>query len=101
MKRLKFVPLVLFFIILTLSVGFSAMNRNLMMKDLGAQIRIIKDIRITGITPNGSTSNGLAMNEDYNVSNVTPSLSLPNADSTVTYTVEVTNIGNAVMGLLV
>lgn len=99
MKNMKFIPFILLFLIFTLSVGFSVFNRNLMIKDLGAQIRIIKDIRITNITPNGSTSDGLAMSEDYNVSNITPNFSLPNADSTVTYTVEVTNIGNTVMGI--
>jgi len=86
-------------VILSLSVGFSAFNRSLAVRNIGAQIRIVKDIRVTGITPNGSTSDGLAMSEDYNVSNITPSLSLPNSDSTVTYTVEVTNIGNAEMGI--
>lgn len=99
MKRFKFVPFVILFLVLTLTIGFSAMNRNLMVRDLGAQIRIIKDIRITNITPNGSTSDGLAISEDYNVNNITPNFSLPNSDSTVTYTVEVTNIGNQKMGI--
>ena len=99
MKRFKFIPFVVLFLVLTLTIGFSAMNKNLMMRDIGAQIRIEKDIRVTGITPNGSTSNGLAMSEDYNVSNITPSLSLPNQDSTVSSTVEVTNFGNVEMGI--
>ncbi len=96
---IKYVYIYVFLIVVSISVGFSAMNRNLMMRDLGAQIRIIKDIRITNITPNGSTSDGLAISEDYNVNNITPNFSLPNSDSTVTYTVEVTNIGNQNMGI--
>lgn len=92
--KINYVSLLFLFLILGLSIVFSDFSRNLAIQDLAAKIRVVKDLRITGIIPSGSTSDGLAVNEDYNISNITSSFYLPNASSTVTYTIEVTNIGN-------
>ncbi len=86
--------------VIFLTLGYSAFQASLQISDIGAVIRVQKDIRITGIKASTSTSNAYHNWEDYNVRNITASITLPKSDSTMTYDVEITNIGNAEMGIL-
>lgn len=95
-NKMKFVPLLVLILVALLRVGFSAFTESLSI-DATAQVRLQENIRVTGITPTGSTNGGVANSEDYNVSRLAPNLTLPNANSTVTYTVQVTNYGNTKM----
>ena len=83
-----------------LSVGFSAFQTSLDISDISAIIRVQKDIRITGVSIANVESNAISNYEDYNVNGITSSISLPNSNSTITYDVEITNIGNVEMGIL-
>ena len=66
---------------------------------LGAIFRVQKDIRITDISVD-STADGAVSNwEDYNVKNIYSSVSLPNANSSVTYVIDITNVGNVEEGI--
>lgn len=85
--------------ILLLTGGFSAFSANLSINGLAA-IRVQRDIRVTNISQLSSSSSAYSNYEDYNVSSVSTSVSLPNSDSTFTYDVTVTNIGNTEMGIL-
>ncbi len=83
---------------LLISVGYSAFNTKLNVKDIKAVVRVEKDVRVTNVTAQGNNG-GISNWEDYNVSNISGSVRLPNANSTVTYKVEITNIGNVEVGI--
>lgn len=102
MKRNNYIyygVIVLF--VLFLSIGYSAFNKKLTMSDIGAAIRVEKDVRITGINLVGTeTSNDTSATYDYNVSSISTDLTLPTSTSYVTFEVEVLNIANAEVGIL-
>ncbi|MBR3209147.1 MAG: hypothetical protein IKF82_02650, partial [Bacilli bacterium] len=97
---LNLMPPIIAFIILSLTIGFSAYQARMQLDDLGAVVRIQKDIRITGVMASSTTSDGISNWEDYNVNNISSSIDLPNSDSTVTYRVTIKNIGNIEAGIL-
>ena len=99
-NRIRFVPLLSLFIVLSLSIGYSAFNSVLHVSEASAVVRAQKDIRVTGINVNSSSNGGLSNTEDYNVKSISTNTYLPNQNSTVTYTVEVTNFGNVRMEIL-
>ncbi len=84
---------------LLISVGYSAFNTKLNVKDIKAVVRVEKDVRVTNVTAQGNNS-GVSNWEDYNVNNISASVTLPQSTSTVTYTVEITNIGTVEEGIL-
>ena len=90
----KMCKLALILAIVFLTVGFSAYSNELGINDISAEIRIQKDIRITGITLASIESSGSSNAEDYNTNSISSEVVLPNADSSVTYNIRVTNIGN-------
>ena len=86
-------------VLTTLTIGFSAFQSTGIIKDIGATVRVQKNIRITGVSVMNPVSEGVSNYEDYNVESITSGLSLPNANSKITYKVEITNFGNAEMML--
>ncbi len=96
-KYIKYIPLLILLVVMMLQVGYSVFVNTLIISDVTAQVRLQENIRVTGIVASGSTNGGVANSEDYNVSRIAPNLTLPNSNSTVTYTVQVTNYGNTRM----
>ncbi len=90
---------VIFFSVLLLSIGWAAFQSTFNIKNLYAMVRIDRDIRVTGVEATGNTNSGMSNYEEYNVSSIYSTAYLPNQNSTVTYKVEVTNIGNVVEGI--
>ncbi len=84
--------------ILFLSIGFSAFQNNLYIDDLNAIVRIDKDIRISGVEID-SVNNAVSSYENFNVSNITSKVSLPNEDSYIIYNISIYNLGNVPMGI--
>ena len=108
MKRLKknkstnYIALFSIFIVtcvLLLSIGWAAFQSTFDVKNLLATVRVERDVRITGISIDGVTSSALSNYEEYNVKNIYSSLYLPNASSTVTFDIEITNLGNSEVGI--
>ena len=95
----KFIYYLVVLIILTLSIGYSAFNQELLIDDMVANVRIEADVRVTGLLFNSSENSGLSQYEDYNVNSLLMNVVLPNQNSTVTYKVKVTNFGNQEMGI--
>ncbi len=98
-KNKKFNPIIMCFIailvcVVFLSYGFSAYYSNLSFSDISAMIRLQKDIRITNFMKSTVTSSASSSNENFNYDNASANINLPNSDSTVTYIVDITNIGN-------
>ena len=85
-------------IIVFLSVGYSAFQNRLAIENIGAIVRIDKDIRITNISIE-KVNNVISNYEEYNVSNIEGSVILNTSDSYVIYDVEIHNLGNIAMGI--
>ena len=80
--------------ILFLTVGYSTIQASLDISNISAIVRVEKDVRVTGITLASSSSSAVSYWEEYNVNDVFSSIVLPNSDSTITYNINITNIGN-------
>ncbi len=94
-KNEKIIGAIIMFFVLIFTVGFSALSSELDINGVSAIIRVEKDIRITGITLNGVANGGVSNWEEYNYNKIAAGISLPNSNSTVTYLIPVTNLGNA------
>lgn len=95
--------LILFMVVLTillLSVGYSAFSSSLNISKIAVDVRITNDIRVTGVSIKEGSNDALSNYEEYGVDFIESNVSLPSEDSTITYTVKVTNIGSAEMGIL-
>lgn len=96
----KFVYFIPFCVILFLTIGFSAFEKTLLVDNVDVVVRPEKNIRVTNLESPVGSNNGLSVDMDYNVSNINGSVNLPNSNSSVKYTVTVTNIGNVDIGIL-
>lgn len=85
-------------VIVFLSVGYSAFQNRLAIENIGAIVRIDKDIRITNVSIE-KVNNVISNYEEYNVSNFEGSVILNTSDSYVIYDVEIHNLGNIAMGI--
>lgn len=90
--------IVIVLVIVFLSVGYSAFQNRLAIENIGAIVRIDKDIRITNVSIE-KVNNVISNYEEYNVSNFEGSVILNASDSYVIYDVEVHNLGNIAMGI--
>ncbi len=82
-----------------LSIGFSSYMSQSSVEDIDISFRLQEDVRITRISVNSVSNNGESNYEEYNVSSINGSISLPSSSSTVTYEIDVTNIGNTKEGI--
>ena len=92
------VALVLFFVC-ALTIGFSAFESTLYMDGLALDVRPVKNIRVTNVIVD-TKSETAKTDHDYNHDNIHGTINLKEANSTITYKVEVTNFGNVEMGIL-
>ena len=93
-EPVKFIPLVLAIVVILLSIGYSAESDNLSITGMVAYIRQYKLVRVTGFEYASSTNSGTSSNANFASEGVIADINLPSADSTVTYEVAVTNLGN-------
>ena len=81
------------FSIIGLTVGYSALNEEV--KITGeASVRPIRDVRITDIRLSETTNEGGFNYNNFNIDSINIGASLPKTNSTVTYEVDISNIGN-------
>lgn len=88
-----FVSYTLFLLVVTTTIIYSSLSTKLALIS-DAMFRVPADIRVTGIKLE-SASNGAVENYSpkYDVSETTTGFTLPNADSSITYRVTITNYG--------
>ncbi|MEE3342690.1 MAG: hypothetical protein VZS44_01205, partial [Bacilli bacterium] len=91
-KFYNVVPFLIVVVVLSLTIGFSAFQNNLLVSDIGGVVRKRADIRITNIYSSSNSNGGVSYWEDYNVHDISSSIELPNSNSSITYSVVVTNI---------
>lgn len=99
-RHIKTIIILVLITITCLSIGYSAYNTSLNIDNINAKIRLKKNIRITSFSIDSTTSNATSNYEEYNVNQISSQINLPNADSSITFKVEITNIESAEMGLL-
>ena len=105
-KKLQFIPYCLIiFIVIFLSIGYSAFQTQMIISDAKGVVRLQDKIRITRISPRGGNSNeeqnldGYTTYDEYDVKAIESNIILPSKYSTVTYEVEITNFGDYDMAL--
>ena len=103
-KKNKQLPLIsifpfLFAAVVILTVGYSTTSFDFTMSNITARIMVKADIRITDLTVLNTINGVMVDTTDYSVDRINSDVNLPNSDSTVTYQIQVTNIGNVEMGI--
>ena len=88
-----------FIIIFFISIGFASYSKNLDIDDISAVVRIQKDMRVTGVYSSNAVGGAVSNWEEYNVTSISSSFSLPNSNSSITFPVQVTNFANVEMAL--
>ena len=78
-RLLYFGSIIVVIIVVFLSVGFSAFLNQLFIDDISLNVRVDRDIRVSGVRVD-SVNDATSYYEDYNVSNISGRLGL-NSDS--------------------
>lgn len=86
-------------IVVSIGIGYSAFGTKLRVTDIVATVRKIEDIRISEVVAIGNIDGGISNYTEYNVKNIMSGITLPKENSSVTYRIKVTNIGNVEMGI--
>ena len=93
------IVIAILFVLLSISIGYASSCSDLSISNIVATVRIKSDIRVTGFLYSSSSGNGKSSYQEYDSDALLTTLTLPEATSTVTYKVKVTNIGNTEMGI--
>ena len=91
---------IIFIIVISLTIGFSAFQKQLLIDDSIFNVRLQKDTRVSGIVLSGNGGSAESSYEEYNVSKIYGSVDFPSSSSYVLYKVSLTNYGNVKTGLL-
>ncbi len=94
-----YVSLIIVITVFLLTVGFAAFQNQIAINNTMATVNSSGDVRITNIVSTSVTNNGVAVSETYNLTHLEASFDLPDADSTVTYTIDVTNLSNSMVAI--
>ncbi len=86
-------------VIISLSVGFSAFQKELLIDDILFKVRLHKDTRVSDVSV--SSSNGAVSNfEEFNTNKLLGNVTFDSSSSYILYKVDLTNYGNVKTGLL-
>ncbi len=85
--------------VLLLSIGYSAFQNSSIVQDIGSLVKAQKDIRVTNVLVKSPVGNAVSSYDEYESRSISSLLTLPAANSTLTYEVEITNFGNVEMVL--
>lgn len=83
--------------VLFLSTGYSAFSATGRIEGIFASVEPSADVKVTSISLYGTTNGGISSSQNHNLELIYGNIILPNADSTVTYKVNVTVFGGAEM----
>ena len=99
MNIISILVVLLILVVIMLSIGYSAFQTGVDISEISATIRVEENIRITGLGIANLTNQASSNYETFGINNINSSISLPNSNSTVTYDIVITNIGNIEMGI--
>ncbi len=91
---------VIILLVIMLSVGFSAFQKQLLIDDATFEVRIHEDVRVSSSTLQKVSGNAVSNFEDFNKTKLLGSVQFPSTSSYVLYKVDLTNYGNVKSGLL-
>ncbi len=86
-------------LVVGLSVGFSAFQKQLLIDDSIFDVRIHEDVRLSNMVVSHA-SNAVSNTEDFNVKKLYGNITFDSASSYVLYKIDLTNYGNVKSGLL-
>ena len=99
-NAMRFVPFLLVMVVIAISIGYASTAFHLFISDTTAIVwKDNVDIRLAMVKLDGVTNGGTARNSHYEVEKLYSDITLPSADSSVTFEVSVINLGNVEMGL--
>ncbi len=96
---IKWAPFLLAFAILMITIVYATTADQLSLRDIRAIVRLEKPIRITGFRISNATNEGSTSYNEYSYKTIMSGITLPNANSTVTYELEITNLDSIEMGI--
>ena len=88
-NKITIITTIFLFVILALTIGYSAFSDQLTITNIVSHIRVYKVVRINGVT----TGSGAVSDLDYNTNSILNTVYIP-AGGSVTYSVTATNLGN-------
>ncbi|MBQ9072038.1 MAG: hypothetical protein IJY25_02660 [Bacilli bacterium] len=94
------VALCILLLVISIGIGYSSLTTSLNITGLVTKVRQKSDIRITNLVVSELNNESQSNYSEYNKQSISVGTTLPKENSTITYKVEVTNIGNVEMGLL-
>lgn len=94
---MKYIPLFMALFVILFTICYATLSDALAVDGSKAFVRIDKNIRLTDFRVDTLSHGGLAEYTQFSYKNGMSTISLPNSNSSVTYTVSVTNYGNADM----
>lgn len=98
-KNLYIISGIITFLVLSITIGYSAFGTEMNISGIAASVRLEDNIRVTGLSVESTIDNASSSYEDYNIAALLTELSLPTANSQITYKVTITNFGNTEMGI--
>ena len=90
---------IILFAVAGLSIGFSAFNIELGIRNILATVKVKADIRVIDVSQKDSSEGAYSISLNYNKTNINGTAILPNADSYIDYDINIANIGNLEMGI--
>ena len=99
-KRKYIIYSVIVLLIVSLSVGFSALQRQLLIDDSIFNVRLQTDTRVSSSVVSKTGGEAISNYEEFNVSKVYGNVTFPTTSSYVLYKIDLTNYGNVKTGLL-
>lgn len=86
-------------IIISITIGYSAFGTQMNISGISTKVRLEDNIRVTALSVESTTENASSSYEDYNIAALLTEVTLPTANSQITYKVTITNFGNREMGI--
>lgn len=100
MKINKMIICIILLCVASLSIGFSAFGTELSISNVVAEVKIEKDVRITGVELISEQSSNVAPNDlNYDADSVVANVAFNDLTSYITYNITITNIGNSEVGI--
>ena len=76
--------------VIFITIAYSSFSTTASIEEIMASVKQESNVRITSFSLSSVSNGGIGNSEDYNVNKIYGLINLPNADSTITYSVSVT-----------
>ena len=100
MNKKSIFSVIILFLVLSITIGFSAFASEMSISKIVADVRVKKDIRITDVSLKNYNFNGVEPIFDFDENSIILLNSFVSIGDSITFNVTVTNIGSVEVGLL-